>query len=343
MRIIAVDDDHASLRLLEKRLKNLGHDVITANSGEEALERLDRSDARAVVCDWDMPGMTGPDVARRIRAAGYDRYVYVMLLTAHSGKEALVEGLRAGADEFLTKPVDPAELEVRLKTAQRVASLESRDRTIFAMARLAESRDPETGAHLERVRSYCRTLSLELKNHPDFKDTVTDEFVRLMYLTSPLHDIGKVAIPDCVLLKVGRLDDQDWAVMKTHAALGAETLANIAREYPEADFLFMARDIALTHHEQWSGGGYPRGLKGEEIPLSGRIMAVADVYDALRSKRVYKDACTHHVARSIIREGAGKHFDPRLVDAFDKVEREFDNTARRFSDHTTPVALRQAA
>lgn len=343
MRIIAVDDDTASLRLLEKRLKDLGHDVLTATGGEQALNLLDGTDARVVVCDWDMPGMTGIDVARRIRSAGYDRYVYVMLVTAHSGREALIEGLHAGADEFLTKPVDPAELEVRLKTARRVASLESRDRTIFAMARLAESRDPETGAHLERVRSYCRVLALALRDLPEFKLEVNDEFVRLIYLTSPLHDIGKVAIPDCVLLKVGRLDDDDWAVMKTHAARGAETLANIAREYPEAEFLFMARDIAFTHHEQWGGGGYPRGIKGEEIPLSGRIMAIADVYDALRSKRVYKDAYTHHVARSIIREGSGKHFDPRLVDVFDTVEQEFDNIARRFSDHTTTVALRQAA
>lgn len=198
-----------------------------------------------------------------------------------------------------------------------------RNLTIFAMAKLAESRDPETGAHLEHVCDYSRTLASELAKMDKYSTRIDDEFVNLIYSTSPLHDIGKVSIPDHVLLKPGRLDDHEYEIMKTHSATGARTLDMALERYPSAGFLHMARDIAAWHHERVDGKGYPDGLSGESIPLSARIFAVADVYDALVSKRVYKGAFTHDAARKIIVEGRGTQFESDVVDAFLGSEREF--------------------
>ena len=209
---------------------------------------------------------------------------------------------------------------------------ETRDLTIFAMAKVAESRDPETGGHLERVRGYAGALARQLATADEYSSEITPDFVRLMYATCPLHDVGKVAIPDCVLLKPGRLDDREFQIMKTHTTEGAAALDSALRQYPEAKFLNMARDIAAGHHERMDGHGYPDGLAGRDIPLCARIFAPCDVYDALVSKRVYKEAFTHDVARSIILEGRGTQFDADVVDAFRQCEQEFYNIQQRHRD-----------
>jgi putative two-component system response regulator len=285
-----------------------------------------------VISDWEMPGMSGLDLCRAIRARDYAGYIYTILLTGRDGSRDTVEGLSAGADDFITKPFNPAELAVRVGIGQRIIGLETRDLTIFAMARLAESRDPETGAHLERVRNYSRVLADALRGHERFAGEIDDAFVHLIYVTSPLHDIGKVAIPDGVLLKPGRLSDREFEIMKTHTTLGAQTLEAALRQHPEARFLRMARDIAATHHERLDGTGYPAGLAGDAIPLAGRIVAVADVYDALTSKRVYKGAYLHDVSKAIIEKEAGSHFDPAVVEAFLKREAEFVEIQRRYAE-----------
>ena len=218
-----------------------------------------------------------------IRSTADVGYVYVILLTATDGNSA-IEGLSAGADDLMRKPFNPAEVAVRVRTAERILGVETRDLAIFAMAKLAESRDPESGKHLERVRHYARLLALDLSQQPKYAAVVDASYVRLIYLTSPLHDIGKVAIPDSVLLKPGRLSDREFGIMKMHTTFGAQTLAESLREHPEASFLVMAKEIAETHHERVDGSGYPNGLKADAIPLSGRIVAVADVYDALTSR-----------------------------------------------------------
>jgi putative two-component system response regulator len=191
------------------------------------------------------------------------------------------------------------------------------------MAKLAESRDPETGAHLERVRGYSRVLAQHLASVEKFHDEITPEFARLIYLTSPLHDIGKVGIPEVVLLKPGRLSDREFEIMKYHTTLGAQTLDAALKQFPGVKFLQMGRDIAATHHERYDGTGYPNKLVGDDIPLCGRIVALADVYDALTSKRVYKGAFAHDVARSMIISDSGTHFDPLIVDAFIRNEDRF--------------------
>src|SRR6185295_753174 len=225
----------------------------------------------------------GLELCRAIRNHDFGGYVYFILLTGRDGSASIVEGLATGADDFITKPFDPEELSARVRVAERILSLNTRDMTIFALAKLAESRDPETGHHLERVQNYSRRLAQHLLQSGRYPDEVDAAFVNLIYDTSPLHDIGKVAIPDCVLLKPGRLSDDEFQIMKTHTTMGAQTLEAAARKYPKARYLRIAREIAESHHEKWDGGGYPKGLIGCDIPLAARIVALADVYDALVS------------------------------------------------------------
>ena len=273
MRILIVDDDPIALQMLSKALCAAGHEVATACDGLEALETLRHFSCRLVISDWNMPRLDGVELCRRIRMQSSFGYVYFILLTTHDSPQKVVEGMSAGADDFISKPFHPAELLVRIRAGERVLALETRDVAIFALAKLAESRDPVTGAHLERVRRYSQALAQQLSTKPQFYDTVDDKYIELIYLTSPLHDIGKVGIPDRVLLKPGRLTDEEFGIMKTHATLGADTLGAALCEYPGARFLQMARDIAATHHERFDGSGYPAGLHGADIPLCGRIVA----------------------------------------------------------------------
>lgn len=209
---------------------------------------------------------------------------------------------------------------------------EARDAIILAMAKLAENRDPETGAHLERVQIYCRMLSETLSSRPKYASAIDDEFIWAIFRSAPLHDIGKVGIPDRILLKPGRLTPEEFAVMKTHTTIGGKTIRALLQNHRGQRLLEMGMEIAQSHHEKYDGTGYPAGLQGERIPLSARILALADVYDALTSKRVYKPAMTHQEAADIIREGNGKHFDPDLVEAFFEREADFARTARELQD-----------
>lgn len=332
MRVLIVDDDEIALDLLEHSLVEAGYEVHRASNGRDALELLRSGQYRLVVSDWEMPEMDGLELCRKIREKHNAGYTYIILVTSHEGSANAILGLDAGADDYISKPFQPEELCCRLKVGERLLSLESRNLMIFALAKLAESRDPDTGAHLERIREYCRVLAEDLSHDPRFSDVVDGDYVHSLYLTSPLHDIGKVGIPDNILLKPGRLTEEEFEVMKTHTTIGAETLDASLAQNPDASYLRIARDIALTHHERFDGTGYPAGLAGEDIPLCGRIVAVADVYDALTTKRVYKDAFSHDVARSIIVAGKGVHFDPALVDCFLRNEQRFIEIHEQFQD-----------
>jgi len=323
MRVLIVDDTKIQLMALKAAVLAGGYDVETASNGVEAMEVMHHSPCRLVISDWEMPQMNGLELCQAIRTTDLAGYVYIILLTSHDTPEEAVQGLSAGADDFVRKPFHAAELIARLRAAERVLSLETREVAIFAMAKLAESRDLETGAHLERVQRYSRALALNLANLPQFSQELNAEYARLIYLTSPLHDIGKVGIPDCVLLKPGRLSEHEFEIMKTHTTLGAQTLDAALKRFPDVKFLRMARDIAATHHERFDGTGYPGGLAGNAIPLCGRIVALADVYDALTSKRVYKEAFTHEIAKNMIQRERGTQFDPAIVDAFLSIEAEF--------------------
>jgi putative two-component system response regulator len=316
VKILIVDDDPITLTLLAETIKGLGHEVTTAQDGREALDLMRNESYRMMVCDWEMPEMDGIELCRNIRERHAGSYVYIILLTVRTGANAIIDGLNAGADEFLSKPFDPQELAVRIRTGERILSIDSRDVTIFALAQLAESRDQETGAHVDRLREYCRVLAEHLSHQEKYRDVVDGSFIEMIYLTSPLHDIGKVGIPDEILLKAGPLTPAEFNIMKQHPVTGSMTLDSAIFAYPEARFLCMARDIARSHHERYDGSGYPDGLAGDAIPLAGRIVALADVYDALTTRHVYRPAFTHEKAHQIICEGRGTQFDPDVVDAY---------------------------
>jgi response regulator RpfG family c-di-GMP phosphodiesterase len=263
---------------------------------------------------------TQTSVMTRVTHGEYDLYVPV-----------------ASNDEFglMAKHTNTMVDRIKDRTAELART---RDVTILSLATLAETRDNETGAHILRTQRYVRALAVQLKDHPKFKDELDEETIDLLYKSAPLHDVGKVGIPDAILLKPGKLTDDEFEIMKTHASLGADSLEVAEKELGSNSFMRLAREIAATHHEKWDGSGYPLGLKGDDIPLSGRLMAVADVYDALISKRVYKPAFSHEKAMDIIHEGRGQHFDPDVVDALDTVETEFLNIARQFKDEHTQAA-----
>jgi putative two-component system response regulator len=332
LKILIADDNPIALDLLEHTLLRGGYEVVAADNGRAALERLQEGNFQMVITDWEMPGMTGLELCRHIRGSSFMNYIYVILLTARRGVSDTIEGMTAGADDFIVKPFQPGELTLRVRAGERVLGLETRDLLIFALARLAESRDTDTGAHLERVRTYSRIIAEHLSKQPKLHGAVNADFVRLIYLTSPLHDIGKVAIPDSVLLKPGPLTHDEFEIMKAHTTKGAATLEAALREYPTAGYLRMARDIAASHHEWYDGTGYPEGLAGERIPLCGRIVALADVYDALTSRRIYKEAYSHERSKAIVVEARGTHFDPDVVDAFLAHEEKFIAVARALPD-----------
>jgi len=316
--------------MLANALERFGYQATIAADARRAMQCMRSGQYRMVVSAWEMPGMSGLELCRHIREHYFSGYVYIILLTARRGTQNIVDGLNAGADDFISKPFEPEELCVRIRAGERILSLESRELTIFSMAKLAESRDQETGAHLERIREYCRALADWMSRQERFRDQMDGDYVQLIYMTSPLHDIGKVGVPDRILLKPGKLTEAEFETMKQHTVIGSKTLEASALAHPEAQFLCMARDIARSHHERFDGSGYPDGLVGEAIPLCARIVALADVYDALTTKRVYKPAYRHEKARSIILEGAGRHFDPDVVQAFLAKEAEFLEIRQRY-------------
>ena len=332
MRILIVDDDELSLAILEGVLDEMGYQVERACNGREAIERLRSGEIHIVITDWEMPEMNGLELCRAIRADDFAGYIYIIMLTSRDGGQQKVEGLHAGADAFLVKPLNTEEMIVSLKTAERILSLETRDLAMFALAKLSESRDPETGAHIERVQSYARVVANYLSKTEKHRGIIDAEFIRLIHQTSPLHDIGKVAIPDSILLKPGKLTDDEMAIMRTHVTIGAQTLDASRQRFPNVRFLQIARDITMSHHERWDGTGYPEKLKGDQIPLAARIVAVADVYDALTSRRVYRDAMTHVQAKTYILRERGLHFDPDVVEAFIQTERQFITIREQFKD-----------
>lgn len=319
MRILVADDDQGLLEYYCDVLNGAGYSTTAVCDGAEAVRLLHDQDFDLAILDWMMPEPNGLKLCEVIRSRIPGRYTYTILVSGRSEKDDVISGLRAGADDYICKPVLPEELLLRVGVAKRILSLGSRHIAVFMMAKLAESRDPDTGHHLERIRDYSWLLARRLQQ--EFQE-ITAEFIDNIYHTSPLHDIGKVGIPDHILLKPGTLTDEEFEIMKTHTTLGAQTLDAVLEQYPDITYFEQAREITLTHHENYDGTGYPQGLRTSQIPLSGRIVAVADVYDALTSQRPYKKAFAHHVAKGIIMERQS-HFDPMVLSAFFQLEEEF--------------------
>ncbi|MDM8525415.1 response regulator [Desulfococcaceae bacterium HSG8] len=328
LKVLVADDDIAQRLLLRTSLEADGYDVMEAEDGLDALKKLaDKPDIRLLLTDINMPKMDGYDLIRSVREKEL-HYTYIIVLTSMDDREALLKALSSGADDFLTKPVFSDELKLRLKGGTRLIKLESQELLIFSMAKLAEYRSEETGFHLERVSHYTRIMARDIsKKHPelDMSLSMADE----ISVVSHLHDIGKVAIPDNILHKPSRLTTEECEVMKTHTTIGGKIIKDIYDKTGSL-YLWLAYEIAMYHHERWNGKGYPFGLEGEDIPISARIMAMADVYDALNSKRCYKDPFPYEKVKSIILHERGEHFDPKVVDAFLRQEEACLEIKRRF-------------
>ena len=339
--VILIVDDAAENLLVLSDLLRPQYKVLAATNGEGCL-RVAHGPLRPelILLDVMMPGMDGYEVLTRLRDDPLTADIPVIFLTALATIGDEERGLRLGAADYITKPISPAIVLARVRTqlqvkqaadllknqnislereiARRMAENDlTQQVSIRALAHLAETRDPETGNHILRTQAYVQHLAQTLRRHPRFAAMLNDQYINLLGRSAPLHDIGKVGIPDHILLQPGTLNAEEWAIMQTHAQLGSEAIerAEADIEMP-LDFLSLAKEIARWHHEKWDGSGYPDGLSGEAIPLSARLMALADVFDALISPRVYKPPMSFAEARSIIHEGRGKHFDPDIVDAF---------------------------
>ncbi len=315
---------------MNKLVQCIGHETVIANDGVEGLEIWKKEGFRMVITDWEMPRMDGLNLCREIRNSKGGTYTYVIMVTTKSNINDVIVGMEAGADDFIAKPFVKEDLIVRIRAGERILAFETRDVVIFSMAKLAESRDPETGKHLERIRHYSKVLAEALVASNNLSEEIDKRFIDNIYFSSPLHDIGKVGIPDSVLLKPARLDDKEFNIMKEHTKIGFNTLNEALTKYPYADYLRMSAEIALSHHEKFDGSGYPNGLRGNEIPLSAQIVALADVYDALTSNRVYKNAFSHDVAKGIIIEERNKHFNPELLDVFLPIENKVIEINRKY-------------
>jgi len=354
-KILVVDDEKFYIDVVVELL-NGDYKVVVAMDGEQALRRVESGPLPdLILLDVMMPDMSGYDLCKQLKANPITKDIPVIFLTVKSEVADEVKGLELGAVDYILKPVSPPIVKARVEThlalnrarclladhnhqleekvEERTAELNrTKDVAIYCMASLAETRDAETGKHILRTQNYVRILAHGLKDHPRFSDYLSDEIIQMLYKTSPLHDIGKVGVPDHILLKPGKLTPDEWVEMKKHAFYGHEALRRAEEELGSTDFVQMAREIAYTHHEKWDGSGYPRGLKGDEIPVSGRLMAVADVYDALISRRVYKSPRPHEEAVESIVQESGSHFDPDVVDQFVALQKEFQEIATEHSD-----------
>ena len=350
--ILIVDDTLANLNLLVQMLKQDGLKIRPVPSGKLALHAATIAPPDLILLDINMPEMDGFEVCRRLKADENLRAIPIIFLSALSDTSDKVAAFRAGGIDYVTKPFQVEELRARVETHLKLRRLQRRleeqnERlqelaqeqvkeisdsqlaTILALTNLAESRDDDTGNHIRRVQGFCRLLAKRLRGERAWAPTVTPSFIANIGHASALHDIGKVGIPDRVLLKPGRLDAGEFAIMRSHTVLGANTLAAVREQYPSNAFVNMGIAIARSHHERWDGSGYPDGLAGDAIPLPARILTVADQYDALRSTRPYKPAFDHQRAYAIITEGDGRtlprHFDPRVLQAFKDCAADFES------------------
>ncbi|MBK7004653.1 MAG: two-component system response regulator [Burkholderiales bacterium] len=354
--VLVVDDTPDNLTLISDLLMDR-YRVRVANSGERALKIAASDDAPdLILLDIMMPGMDGYEVCTRLKNGAATRDIPVIFLTAKVTVEDEERGLALGAVDYITKPISPPIVLARVATQlalkgaadflrdknvylesevrQRTAELSAiQDVTIMAMASLAETRDSDTGNHIRRTQYYVRALAETLRTQARFAAALDDKTIETLFKSAPLHDIGKVGIPDRILLKPGRFEPHEFEIMKTHTTLGRDAIQRAEDQLGmQVDFLRVAKEIALSHQEKWDGSGYPQGLAGDAIPVSARLMAVADVYDALISRRVYKEGMPHDKAVRIITEGRGNHFDPDIVDAFLQIQDTIVAIAQRFAD-----------
>lgn len=355
-KILVVDDEEQNLRLIDAFLANEDYEITFAQNGKEALLCVQSSSPDVILLDAMLPDMDGFQVAKKLKGNDKTKIIPIVMVTSLGETSDRIKALEAGIDDFITKPVDRTELIARVRSLLKVkryndhmvhyqmeleTEVEKRSEqlkhalqnikegsldTIHRLSRAAEYKDEDTATHIVRMSRYAAAVAREMG--------MSKEEVELILYASPMHDVGKIGIPDRILLKPAKLDAEEWKIMKQHTWNGAHIL-----EGSGSDFLKLAEEIALTHHEKWDGSGYPRQLKGTQIPLPGRIAALADVFDALTSKRPYKEAFSVEKSLDIIKESRGTYFDPDVVDAFMIILDEILSIKAEFSDvDTNPLA-----
>jgi putative two-component system response regulator len=326
-KILVVDDNISSLKQIGAQLGE-SYEVSLAKSGAMALQICMQEKPDLILLDIEMPDMDGFETLKRLRLNHYLGSIPVIFLTGNHGTEIEVQGLQSGARDFITKPVEKSillhRLELHLRFSSYQAHLENTvaklsENISLSFAELIECRDENTGEHVVRTSRYVRILGKKLIEKGMFRDKLTSTDLEMMVRAAPLHDIGKIAISDRILLKPDRLDDEEFNLMKQHTSIGEDILARMLARTPTQQYLLYAKQIAASHHERFDGKGYPKGLAGDEIPLCGRIMAVADVYDALVADRVYRRGMNPTEAHRIIIDGRDKNFDGKIIDAFEDV------------------------
>jgi len=355
--VLVVDDAPMNLDVLSHSLSD-SFDVITAENGETALDLAAENLPDLIVLDIRMPVMDGYEVCRQLKQSPITRGIPVIFLTAMLEEADEAYGLALGAVDYITKPVSPALVKARVRNHielkcrnDRLAELvdertrelaRTQEATIESLGILAECREPEGSGHIRRTRLYVGRLAQRLLEKGQYTPPLDEQLIAQICKSAPLHDLGKLAIPDHILRKEGPLSQEEFDVMKTHASVGQAAIAAAERRLGSDSFLHLALEMAHAHHERWDGTGYPQGLKGESIPLCARLMAVADAYDALISRKVYKSPYPHSKAVAIMEENRGKAFDPVLIDAFCEVKEEFRSIALENADSEEErAALRQ--
>lgn len=345
--LLLVDDTPENLRFLSASLKTEGYKIRVAPNGELALAMVNEALPDLVLLDIDMPGMNGYQVCDKFKSDVQLKKIPIIFLSALHDNQAKVLAFRHGGVDYITKPFRIEELIARITTHLELQGLreelqqhnqaltkmvsdqfdeiyKAQLTTIFALIKLSESRDDDTGKHIDRVGSYAKHLTKIARQSTQFNCQIDDQFEQDIFHAAAMHDVGKVGISDAVLLKPGKLTTEEFELIKSHATIGFNTLDAIAQNYPQNHMIALGAVVAHHHHEKWDGTGYPQGLKGDEIPLCARIVAIADVYDALRSPRPYKPPFDHEKSIGFLKEGAGSHFDPYLIEIINEFENDFD-------------------
>jgi putative two-component system response regulator len=353
--VLIADDVPKNVQILGQILEKEGYDVAVAQNGREVLEVLQRISPDLILLDIMMPEMDGLETSEKLRQQENTRNIPIIFITAKGDKDDIVQGFNYGAVDYIVKPFEASEVKARVRThlqlkkakdylanqneildqkvkekTQEIQQIQKA--TMQSLSSLVEYRDPETGGHILRTQEYVRLLGEKALAKGVYAQELTQDKLKVLVDVTPLHDIGKVSVPDHILLKPGKLNDEEYEEMKRHVIYGEQAMVKARRFYDDGIFFQAAADVISGHHEKWDGSGYPYGKKETETPIGGRLMAVADVYDALISRRVYKDPMPHYKAVAIIKEGRAGHFDPLLVDLFMEMQEQFRQTGIRLAD-----------
>ena len=343
--ILIVDDITSNLVILTEIIKNAGYIARPVTSVKQALAAMEANLPQLILLDISMPDMDGYEFCEMLKKDVKTRNIPIIFISAMNAPEDKVKGFQVGAVDFISKPFELEEVTMRVNNHLKIYKMqqelevynkrlhkmvneqikkitEEEKNFMYALAMLAESKEDRNGAHVRNIGRNCKLLAQSLQFSPKFEREITNSFISTIETAAPLHDIGKVSISDTILLKPGRLTQEEMLIVRSHAELGAKTLIELYNMNEHNEFLEMAIDIAHYHHEKWNGKGYPEGLSGTDIPLAARIMAVVDVYDALTSDKCYKTAYSHEKSMEIINEESGKSFDPDIIEVFNKIQKQ---------------------